>query len=284
MSKVKTQYLLSTDSLGMFGHPEQFIYLWKKYFDRAIFDGVEAIGFKPVSKINNLIRIFKENNIRVLSIHGKTGGENELNLRPRIIMTFLNYFILNAKTIILKFPQIDFLSHAPHFKVASVEKNILKLRPKKLWIENHLPSDQGMKDVIEQVVYYRKMGIDCTGMLDVYHFAADNQENITNDWEKLVREIKKYTSMIDENGRPLIEGIHFPIGNRVDDSLPIFNLTDSMLNMFAVEVMPNIQRIVFENQQSFPGMIFSHNKLLEKQKDRNETIVERLIKTGIIKL
>jgi hypothetical protein len=60
-------------------------------------------------------------------------------------------------------------------------------------------------------------------------------------------------------------------------------MTDQMLELFAQEIIPYSEIVVFENQQNFPGLLFSTNKMLEKQKIRNERIIDRFKKTGIIK-
>ena len=49
------QYFVSTDSIGFLGGPEQFVYLWKEYFDDKTLTGVEAIAFKPIKKLGKLI-------------------------------------------------------------------------------------------------------------------------------------------------------------------------------------------------------------------------------------
>ena len=59
-------------------------------------------------------------------------------------------------------------------------------------------------------------------------------------------------------------------------------MTDQMLELFAQKIIPHIERVVFENQQKNLGLFFSTDKMLEKQKERNKRIIERLKKTGVI--
>ena len=59
-------------------------------------------------------------------------------------------------------------------------------------------------------------------------------------------------------------------------------MTDKMLELFAQKIVPQVERVVFENQQTLPGLFFSTDKMLEEQKERNKRIFERLRKTGII--
>ena len=59
-------------------------------------------------------------------------------------------------------------------------------------------------------------------------------------------------------------------------------MTDKMLELFAKKIIPHVKKVVFENQQTLPGLLVSTNKMIEKQKARNKRIIERFKKTGII--
>lgn len=282
MSKLKPQYLVSTDSVGFLGGSEQFIKLWKEYFDDKTFDGVEVIAFKPLSRLSKLVSTLEKNKIPVLSFHGKTGGENQLDFSSRIIMTLVNASIVDVMILLNNFPKIEFLSHGPYFVKNSIKQRILQQQPKKIWIENHLYGKKGVDEAIEQIIIYRESGINTYGMLDIFHYASHSIETLEKDWPSIVEELKSYILLSDKQGKQFFAGIHFPIGSRLDDSLPIDSMTDEMLELFAEKIIPHIERIVFENQQSFPGLFFSTDKMLRKQKTRNKRIIERLKKTGII--
>ncbi len=283
MSKLKREYLVSTDSIGFLGKPEQFIKLWKEYFDDETFSGVEAIAFKPLSHLNKLVSTLKKNNIPVLSFHGKTGGENRLNFFGRIIMTVVNYFVNEPKILLEYFPEIEFLSHAPYLEKKPVKEVILKNKPKKIWIENHLYGKQGVGDAIKQIIFYRENKINVNGVLDIYHYIAHLIDSLQTNWPNLVEEIKSYILLKDKNGKKFFQGIHFPIGSRLGDSLPIDSMNDQMLKLFAQKIIPHVERVVFENQQKNLGLLFSTDKMLAEQKTRNKRIIQRLKKTGIIK-
>ena len=279
----RPQYLVSTDSIGFLGKPEQFIEIWKEYFDDKTLDGVEAIAFKPLSRLNKLVSMLKKNNIPLLSFHGKTGGEKQLNLSGRIIMTFVNLCIVNVKNILIKFPEIEFLSHAPYLENKFIEKIIIKNRPKKIWIENNLYGKKGVEDAIRQINIYRKNNINTDGMLDVYHYVSDSKDSIQSNWSNIVDELESYILLKDMQGKQLFAGIHFPIGSRPDDSLPIDDMTDKMLGLFNEKIIPHVERVVFENQQAVVGLFFSTEKMLLQQKARNRRIIERFKKIGLIR-
>jgi hypothetical protein len=276
------QYFVSTDSIGFFGKPEHFFYLWQEYFENKTLYGVEVIAFKPINRLRRLISIFKNNNISVLSFHGKTGGESLLNFFGRIIMTAVNLFINDSGILLKYFPNIELLSHAPYFSKKNVLKMIIKNNPKKIWIENHLYGKQGVEDAIKQITIYRKNNINACGMLDIYHYIARSTTTLQKDWSNTVEELKSYFLLKDNQGNRIFCGIHFPIGTRLDDSLPIDDMTDGMLELFAQKIIPHVERVVFENQQKFLGLFFSTNKMLLEQKTRNKRIIDRLKKTGII--
>ncbi len=282
MSKPKLQYLVSTDSIGFLGKPEQFVRLWKEYFDDKTLDGVEIIAFKPLSRLSKLVSTLGKNNIPVLSFHGKTGGENILDLFSRIIMTLVNFRIFNAEVLLKNFPGIEFLSHAPYFEKKSNKLIIFQQQPKKIWIENHLSGKQGIEDAIKQINIYRENKINANGMLDIYHYIAHSIDSLQTNWTTLVEELKSYILLKDNQGKQLFTGIHFPIGSRLGDSLPIDSMTNEMFELFAEKIIPYVERVVFENQQKVPGLFFSTDKMLADQKARNKRIIERLKKTGII--
>jgi len=279
----RPQYLVSTDSIGFLGTSSQFIYLWREYFDSKTIDGVEVIAFKPLSRLQKLLETLKSVNVPVLSFHGKTGGENQLGLLGKIIMMFVNQGIVDSEILLKNFPEIDFLSHGPHFEEESTRKIVFKYQPRNIWIENHLCGRRGVEDAIKQINFYRTNKINANGMLDIYHYVADLGETLQANWTNTVNELLQYFLLKDKNGRQFFTGIHFPIGSRLDDSLPIDTMTDEMLELFAQKIIPYVERVVFENQQANVGLFFSTNEMLKEQKKRNARIIERFKKTGIIK-
>ena len=282
MSKLKHEYLISTDSIGFLGRSEQFIKLWKEYFDDKTLAGVEVIAFKPLSRLTKLVSTLEKNNISVLSFHGKTGGEDRLHFWSRLVMTLVNCFIKDAGTLLKHYPEIEFLSHCPYLEKDLIKQIIFQQQPKKLWIENHLYGKQGVEDAIKQIIIYRENKINTGGMLDIYHYIAHSIDSLQTNWPNLVNELKSYILLKDKNGKQFFTGIHFPIGSRLGDSLPIDSMTDEMLELFAKRVIPHVERVVFENQQTLPGLFFSTDKMLREQKTRNKRIIERIKKTGII--
>ncbi len=277
-----TKYFVSTDSVGFLGEPTQFVYLWKEYFDDKTLSGVEVIAFKSVKRLDRMKSILQKNNIPVVSFHGRTGGENQLDLSGKIVMSLVNLGIVDIEDLLKNFPEIEFLSHGPYFEKESKKQIIIKYQPKKIWIENHLHGRKGINDAIEQINIYRKNKINADGMLDIYHYVANSIATLETDWSKIIEELKMYILLKDKNGRQLFTGIHFPIGSRLGDSLPIDNMTDQMLELFAQKIIPNVERVVFENQQANLGLFFSTDGMLQIQKERNRRIIERLKKTGII--
>ena len=139
-----------------------------------------------------------------------------------------------------------------------------------------------MEDAIKQIIFFRKNEVNAEGMLDIYHFVAHSIKTFKTHWPKIVEELKLFFLQKDYQGKQFFSGIHFPIGTRLDDSLPIDNMNDEMLKLFARKIIPHVERVVFENQQKNLGLFFSTKKMLEEQKARNKIIIERFKITGII--
>lgn len=275
MSIKKPLKLVSTDSVGWLGTPKQFLYLYQEYFANKTFDGVEMIAFKPITRLKKFIEILKEKNISTLSFHGKTGGENRLPEKYGIVIKIVNLFICDEVSLLKNFPQTDFLSHTPYLKNSQVENNLIRLKPKTLWIENHIYGDRGVEETKDLIINYRKKGINAKGMLDLYHLLAKLPiGKIKKDWIKIIKKIKNYL--------PWFSGIHLPIGTRKNDSLEIEEITDEMLDIFAKEIVPYLDRIVIENQQAGIGLFGSNWSMLKKQKQRNQINFLRLKKIGIL--
>ncbi|PIQ72137.1 hypothetical protein COY13_01830 [Candidatus Roizmanbacteria bacterium CG_4_10_14_0_2_um_filter_36_35] len=273
--KKKYLKLISTDSVGWLGSPEQFIELYGNYFKDGTFDGVEMIAFKPLKKLKNFISILNQHHIPTISFHSKTGGENRLSPKYGIIMTIVNYFIFGVENLILNFKDKEFLSHTPYLENKKVKNFIVFHKPKVLWIENHLYGQKGIEDAKNQIIDYLKKGINAHGMLDLYHLLAKvPTKELVKTWPKIVAEISNYLRWFS--------GIHLPIGSRKNDSLPIEQITDEMLELFAEKIVPYLDRVVIENQQKNLGLFFSTNKMIKEQKKRNEVNFLRLKKAGIL--
>lgn len=267
--------LISTDSIGWLGKPEQFIELYKDYFEDKTFNGVELIAFKPIKKLEKTINVFKQNNIPIISFHSKTGGENRLPTKYGIVMKVVNSFIFGVDTLTKRYKNIEFLSHTPYLENKKVKEIIVNNKPKAVWIENHTYGKKGIKETIELINIYRKLGINVKGMLDLYHLLAYVPvKEMIDSWPKIIEDI--------ESNIKWFSGIHFPIGSRKDDSLPIEQMTDKMLSLFGKKIIPHLERVVIENQQANLGLFYSTKQMLEKQKRRNKINFLRLKRAGIL--
>ena len=276
MPNKKCLRLISTDGVGFFGTAKQFVYLYKDHFEDGTFDGVEAVAVAPVSRTKKFVSTLKKANIPVVSFHGPTGGENQLPLPYRIMMNVVNRLLIDAENLFKNFKGKEILFHAPYTERQPVKQAILRYRPKKLWIENHLAGKKGVEKALEQVLFYRKKGVNASGLLDVYHYVVGMEKSVyLKNWGKLVDEM---TGMVKDG----FSGIHFPIGSRAADSLPIDEMTDKMLMTFAKKIIPKVEKIVIENQQKNLGMIYSTESMLKKQKQRDKINILRLKKAGIL--
>lgn len=271
------QILVSSDSIGFLGDSSSFLFLWKELFNQGYINGVELIAFKPKKRLQKFVDILEKNHIKVLSFHGKTGGEERLPFLGKITMTLVNKFIFGIKELTENFASYEFLFHTPYLENKNIQEFIFKNKNKikGLWIENHLDGINGVKEMMNLVDIYKKQEVNAFGLVDLYHVVSKikTKELLTN-WENIIDEIAKY--------KDYFSGVHFPIGTRLDDSIPIDLLTDSQLNYLNKKILRFVKRIVFENQQKNLGLLYSNFSMLKKQKQRNTRIFERLKRLKII--
>ena len=276
MKKIKK--LISTDNIGFLGKPSQFLFLWEEFFKEKYFDGVEMIAFYPKKRLMNFIEVLKQKNISVISFHSRTGGESRLNFSGKVIMTVVNRFILGHKELVENFSSFEFLFHAPYLEDKKVFDYLVfnRKKIKKIWVENHLDGMEGVKEVRNMVEKLNKKGVNSSGLVDIYHICSKlKPKEIVFNWKEIVDDISK---LIDES----ISGIHLPIGSRLDDSIPIEFLTDSDLAYFSEKIIPKVSQLTIENQQKFPGLLYSFPASLKKQKERNKKNLQRLRQAGIL--
>ena len=117
-----------------------------------------------------------------------------------------------------------------------IKKFIFKNKPKKLWIENHTYGKKGIEETIKLISEYRKSGINAHGMLDLFHLLANTSTSeMIDNWSKTIGDIEGYLGWFS--------GVHFPIGTRIDDSLPIDDMTDEMLKLFAKKIKSDLLKL-----------------------------------------
>jgi hypothetical protein len=250
------------------GKPSQFLFLWEEFFKEKYFDGVEMIAFYPKKRLMNFIEVLKQKNIPVISFHSRTGGESRLNFSGKVIMTVVNRFILDHKELVENFSSFEFLFHAPYLEDKNVFDYLVfnRKKIKKIWVENHLDGIEGVKEVRNMVEKLNKKGVNSSGLVDIYHICSKlKPKEIVFNWKEIVDDISK---LIDES----ISGIHLPIGSRLDDSIPIEFLSDSDLAYFSEKIIPKMSQLTIENQQKFPGLLYSFPASLKNKKKETKKI------------
>lgn len=281
--KKKYIRIISTDSIGWLGNANQFINLYDDFFKNGIFDGVEVIAVKPLSRLKKIIHSLDKSGIKTVTLHGRTGGENQLPLIYNLTMFFVNKALVSAEELLNSFKKKCILFHTPYSEEKEVFETILKHRPKKLILENHRVGKQGIEDTVKQVIFYRNLGINVYGLIDIYHFIYGIPATyLKKNWNKLVDEIENFFLLKDEKGKKIFDSVHFPIGTRISDSLPIEEMTDDMLRYFAKKITPYLKCFTIENQVKNFGLVYSTRSMLEKTKTRNKINIDRLIKAGLL--
>lgn len=275
--------IISTDSIGWLGRGEQFVELYGEYFERRVFDGVEVIAVKPLNRLKKIISVLEKHRIKIFSLHGRTGGENLLPPLYHIMMLAVNKMLIGAKDTLVNFSEKTILFHTPFSTLSEVEKLIKKYPPKKLILENHRVGKWGIEDTVKQVNYYRNLGIKTSGLIDIYHYIyGQSTGHLKKNWQKIVDEIENFFRIKDLSGKRIFDAVHFPIGTRISDSLPIDEISDEMLKYFAVKIIPFLERFVIENQVKNLGLVYSTKSMMEKTKERNKRNIDRLLKSGLL--
>ncbi|MCS7093296.1 MAG: hypothetical protein NZL96_02625 [Patescibacteria group bacterium] len=265
------ELLVSSDSLGIFGTAEQFLFLWEETFKRGVLSGVELIGFRPIRRIKKFIEKLGQKKIKVLSIHGRTGLRSEGQLTSTILLRILDLLIASYNELVFNYLEIDLLLHSTYAGSPQVKEEILSHPPKRLWIEN-AKADKDFRELdqtLKLVDFFRKNRIDCRAMLDLYHaFAFKTHREIVKEWFSLFKRLRPYLKNFD--------GIHLPVGTRISDSLPIDLIDESRLSFLREEILSKASRVVIENQQAGTGLLFSSTSSLTSQKQRNLNILRKL--------
>ena len=279
----KPKYIVSSDSIGALGTISDFLFLWKDYFDSNIFDGVEVIANLPMFRLTQLITDLEHNHIPVFSLHGKTGYESIDSLIVKVYIALLNLILIPTKQLLTRFSKFNILVHAPYVKKKF--NLIVNNPPQQLIVENHMNHDYSISEVIKIVTLLRQQHINATGLIDIYHYVNYLSTNeILNSWGEIVNKISEYLKMTDDQGIKIFSIIHLPIGPRLGDNLPIDQMTDQMLTEFAEKVIPLVEVVTFENQQKNIGLLLSTQSMLNRQKERNKRVFDRLIKTNVLKI
>jgi hypothetical protein len=116
--------------------------------------------------------------------------------------------------------------------------------PKEIWVENHAYGLNGVLEMESSVEHLMAQGLPVKIMFDMAHFTVPwAQADYHKAWEMMLEQLERLTLRYSV-------GVHFPIGDLADDSLPVLDekrLTDGMLADFK-PFLNRLETVVFECQ------------------------------------
>ena len=175
----ENKIVISTDSTALFGNAKKFDTVWGflKQPDKPI--QVEAIGWKWLPL---LLPGYKEINVKIKGIHGKTGGIHDAySLFDRLKLGVLNQLLISNNKLVEMNGTLDYiLVHSPQIIKLKERQLIQKLATKinTIFVENHLHVG-ALGCARENVINLTQHGVNAGLMIDFGHVV--NSENDPND-------------------------------------------------------------------------------------------------------
>lgn len=198
----------------------------------------------------------------------------------------LTQMLIPTQTLLRKYTdQVNYiLFHGPE------AKNLLglvqggKVKPAgTVMVENHVGKD-ALAEAIEMSQSLREAGVDAGFMFDFYHEMASNYHGLAFliIWDQLLLKLSVELEKRSNGGSDMPVGVHLPIGTRSTDSLPVGEMTDSMLSEFAALRMAYPFLLVLENQQRGANALALTSWTIRNQERRNKQNFERFRKFNLL--
>jgi hypothetical protein len=280
MNRENVIFGVSMDHMGVFGSPKQLRRVYPKQDFPFRFAEVLAVG--TPKGLRHRIHALQDEGFQVTEIHGSPGPSDRDSLRERVYLGFVDRCMIPPDELAGRFADQELLFHTPEIMHPSVRATLLRLRPKAVWVENHERGIGGMAQAIAAAELLEHNHLTSHVMMDLCHFIG--HEELTNGafagrWSQLITYLRAMTGR--ESGK--IRGIHFPIGEKANDSLPLHRVSDTMLGELRDAIGPSVGRVIFENQ-SGGRLLLGMTPLDERYAARRNTgVLSRLQKMGLLK-
>lgn len=267
---MKWHILISTDCIGMFGDIKNLTELWPP----EQFPYVEMISWRGREK--SIINQLMTHGYRVAHLHGRMGNDDPA-------MRLLDQLITRTPSLIRGWGTAhDILIHTSEARKATVINAAKRgaTTIKRIWIENDESGPDGVSRMRQTAHHYLHNGVPTGVVFDVFHYIRSycgSDLLLRHSWEEMMQFLIQL--------KPLPLGIHFPIGTRVDDSLPLDRISDDMIKRFAdVCEYTGVERITLEYQHEpwkyRAGSIPS--SAIPRIRTRIERILQRLQTAGMV--
>lgn len=280
------RFMVSTDSSGVLGVPRHWKEVWEPAMKHKKFAGFEVISWLWTSK---LLKKAEKEGLKIGGFHGKTGNDLYSGCYADGILTKgVNIILMPTNNLIDNFGKNGeyILIHEPEIRkyTNGLGKNGRVIND--LRIENH-PNPGSLEKTYEVVCKLRESGINAGLMVDLFHLFKEFTRKGSNDryevvWGKVRGSMGNLLDVIDSKNNSTPVSFHVPLGLNKKDSLPNDLLTEKVFRDIATMTDRKGTFVVLENQQGGFNMIMTTEKSRKRQKDRNEGLLNLLVKHGVI--
>lgn len=278
------KFIISTDSSGILGTASKWERVWGPAKQDPQFKGVEAIGW---SWFPYQINSYREKEIGVEGIHGRTGGvDDSYGLFDRLKLEFLNRLLLKTDSLLKINHGISYvLVHGPELK--SLQKMQLCVAnsnlDKIIFVEGHLKP--GATDTSRAIArQLRVEGVNAGLMADLCHISLSEVRHVNNynkAWDYTINIARGNFQEALRSDPDFPIGIHVPIGD--GEGLPWGEMDDDKLKDIARlrNEFPQLTTVI-ESQQKLQDAIFLTNKRADRLRVIHEQRFEKLRKNDVI--
>ncbi|HLD92126.1 MAG TPA: hypothetical protein VI795_01880 [Patescibacteria group bacterium] len=280
------RFMVSTDSSGVLGIPRHWKEVWEPAIEHKNFAGFEAISWIWIC---GLLEKADKEGIKIGGFHGKTGNNLCSSSRSdRLLTGIVNSMLMTTDNLFHNFGNNGgyVLIHEPetrkHANALGKNRRVIN----DLRIENH-PDPGSLERTYEVVRELRENGINAGLMVDLFHLFNEFIKMGNNDrpkviWSKVRKSVGNLLDVIDSKNDPVPVSFHVPVGLNKNDSLPTTLLTREVFRDIARMTDRKGTFVVLENQQGGLNMIITTEKSRKRQRDRNEELLNLLVKHSVI--
>ena len=280
------RFMVSTDSSGVLGVPEHWKEVWEPAIEHKNFAGFEAISWIWIC---GLLEKADKEGIKIGGFHGKTGNNLCSSSRSdRLLTGIVNSMLMTTDNLFHNFGNNGgyVLIHEPEIIKHEADLGKRKSRINDLRIENH-PNPGSLEETYKVVSRLRENGINAGLMVDLFHLFNEFVKRGNNDrprviWSKVRKRVGNLLDEIDSRNDPIPVSFHVPVGLNKNDSLPTTLLTREVFRDIARMTDRKGTFVVLENQQGGLNMIITTEKSRKRQRDRNEELLNLLVKHSVI--
>jgi hypothetical protein len=264
----------STDSGGW--SPWLGLEIWSRY--QQLLDGLEVIAWKHSTP--GFLQQIARGPLPVTRLHGPLGS-GDLTWQQRLKIFLYDKALLVNDEQLLRLAQayrLEVLVHEPHAGNGLAGSIKRQGAPKRIWIENHDRGEAGVGKALQTARGFQATGQEVGIMFDLAHYIEpDRLEGFGQRWQRMLKTLTRLT-------RQWPVGVHLPVGDVADDSLPVLNrnlVSEAQL----AELRAGLQAVltvVLEYQSPLKEYLTRPGERKKRVQARLDRIMERLMGAGII--